>query len=240
MTRPAFTSAIKFMLAVALFLACSRSTAQDTEAKKQPEVPAAAVGAHPALANPALANEQAPEVFLVTFDTTRGPIQVEVHRAWSPSGADRLYNLVKIGFFNDVAFFRVISGFMAQFGIHGDPDISKHWSDANIADDPVMQSNKRGFLTYAMSGAPNSRSTQFFINYKDNVRLDSMGFAPIGQVISGMEVVDALYSGYGEGAPEGSGPDQMQVQMQGNIYLKSQFPKLDYIRSAAITERAAP
>jgi peptidyl-prolyl cis-trans isomerase A (cyclophilin A) len=226
----------KLTFAALLTLACSRSTAQDADTK--PVAPAPTAPAHhPALLNPALATARAPDTFWVTFETTRGAFTVEVQRASSPQGADRLFNLVQIGYFEDVAFFRVISGFMAQFGIHGDPMIAERWSDANIQDDPVIQSNKRGMLTYAMSSQLNSRSTQFFVNYKDNLSLDGMGFAPVGEVVRGMEVVDALYSGYGEGAPSGIGPDQMQVQLQGNIYLKSQFPKLDYIKRAVLSDK---
>lgn len=220
-----------------MLLACSRSTAQDAEAQPGAQPAAQADGRHPALMNPALAAERAPDTFWVVFETTKGEVVVEVQRAWSPHGADRLFNLVKIGYFEDVAFFRVIGGFMAQFGIHGDTSVSEKWSEANIADDPVIQSNKRGTLTFAMSSQPNSRSTQLFVNFKDNLRLDAMGFAPLGTVVRGMEVVDGLYSGYGEGAPQGAGPDQMQVQLQGNIYLRGQFPKLDYIKKATLAEK---
>src|ERR1700719_4133826 len=145
------------------------------------------------LANPAALNEQAPATYKVQFDTSKGPFVVEVHRDWSPNGADRFYNLVKNGFYDDVRFFRVISGFMVQFGINGDPKISAPWRSAQIKDDPVKQSNKRGFITFATSG-PNSRTTQVFINFGDNGRLDGMGFSSFGQVTTGMNVVDALYS----------------------------------------------
>ncbi len=158
---------------------------------------------------------------------------VEVHRDWAPNGADRFYNLVKNGFYNDTRFFRVISGFMVQFGINGDPKLSQVWRDANIKDDPVKASNKRGNITFATAG-PDTRTTQVFINFGNNAGLDDQGFAPFGQVISGMEVVDALYADYGEGAPRGDGPDQGLVQSQGNAYLKKDFPKLDYIKTATI------
>lgn len=197
-------------------------------------VPAQA-GDDTALMHPESATEQAPDVFKVVFDTTQGVIVVEVHREWAPLGADRLYNLVKIGFFDDVAFFRVIDGFMAQFGYHGDPAVIDVWKDAAIKDDPVVKSNKRGFVSFATSGA-NSRTTNLFINTADNTRLDSMGFAPIGQVIEGMKVVDALFSGYGEGAPRGMGPGQGRIRAEGNAYLKASFPKLDYIKSARIED----
>jgi peptidyl-prolyl cis-trans isomerase A (cyclophilin A) len=185
-------------------------------------------------AAPAFAqSEQAPPTYKVKFETSKGNFVVEVHRDWAPKGADRFYNLVKSGFYNDVRFFRVISGFMAQFGISGNPQTMTEWRDKPIQDDPVKQSNKRGMLTFAMAG-PNTRTTQVFISYADNSRLDDMGFSPIGQVVSGMDVVDKLYSGYGEGAPRGSGPSQGLLQQQGNAYLKKDFPKLDYIKKATI------
>jgi peptidyl-prolyl cis-trans isomerase A (cyclophilin A) len=185
------------------------------------------------LSNPASLNEKAPATYKVKFDTSKGSFVVEVHRDWAPNGADRFYNLVKNGFYNDARFFRVISGFMVQFGINGNPQISKVWRDANIKDDPVKASNKRGMITFATAG-PDTRTTQVFVNFGDNAGLDDQGFAPFGQVISGMEVVDALYAEYGEGAPQGGGPDQGLVQSQGNAYLKKDFPKLDYIKTATI------
>ena len=188
------------------------------------------------LKNPSLANAKAPETFKVKFTTTKGDFTLEVTRSWSPLGADRFYNLVKAGFFTDVAFFRVIEGFMVQFGIHGDPAVSAAWRGANIKDDAVVQSNKKGYVSYAMSG-PGTRTTQMFINYGNNVRLDGMGFSPFAEVTDGMDVVESIYSGYGEGAPSGMGPDQGSVQMQGNAYLKKDFPKLDYILRAVISEQ---
>jgi peptidyl-prolyl cis-trans isomerase A (cyclophilin A) len=185
------------------------------------------------LKNPALANAKAPETFKVKFTTTKGDFTMEATRAWSPLGADRFYNLVKAGFFTDVAFFRVIAGFMVQFGIHGDPAVSAAWRGANIKDDAVVQSNKKGYVSYAMAG-PGTRTTQMFINYADNARLDGMGFSPFARVTGGMDVVENIYSGYGEGAPSGMGPDQGGVQMKGNAYLKKDFPKMDYILSAEL------
>lgn len=185
------------------------------------------------LSNPASLNEKAPATYKVKFDTSKGAFVVEVHRDWAPNGADRFYNLVKNGFYNDARFFRVISGFMVQFGINGNPQLSKVWRDANIKDDPVKASNKRGMITFATAG-PDTRTTQVFINFGNNAGLDDQGFAPFGQVISGIEVVDSLYAEYGEGAPRGDGPDQGLVQSQGNAYLKNDFPKLDYIKSATI------
>ena len=190
---------------------------------------------NPALTDPSLANKTAPDQFKVEFDTTQGKFVVKVTRSWSPNGADRFYNLADIGYFEDIAFFRVIPNFMAQFGIHGDPDVSRAWRGASIQDDPVVQSNKRGYITYAKTGRPNSRTVQLFINFKDNGNLDRMGFAPFGEVVEGMDVVDAIYK-VGEGRPRGPGPGQQAIQARGNAYLKKDFPKLDYIKSAKIVE----
>jgi peptidyl-prolyl cis-trans isomerase A (cyclophilin A) len=185
------------------------------------------------LTNPAALTEKAPATFKVKFDTTKGAFVVEVHRDWAPNGADRFYNLVKNGFFNDTRFFRVVSGFMVQFGINGDPKVASAWRSAPIKDDPVSQSNKRGFITFATAG-PDTRTTQVFINFADNAALDRQGFSPFGQVISGMNVVDALNAEYGEGAPRGRGPDQGRIQAEGNAYLSRDFGKLDYIKKATI------
>ena len=185
------------------------------------------------LANPAALNEPAPATYNVQFDTSKGAFVVEVHRDWAPNGADRFYNLVKNGFFDSARFFRVISGFMVQFGINGDPKLSAVWREARIKDDPVKKSNARGAITFATAG-PDTRTTQVFINYADNSRLDGQGFAPFGTVTSGMDVVDKLYNGYGEGAPSGQGPAQDRIQREGNAYLTSQFSKLDYIKKATI------
>lgn len=177
--------------------------------------------------------ETAPESFKARFETTQGAFTIEVTRALAPVGADRFYNLVKAGYFTDIAFFRVIPGFMAQFGIHGDPKLATAWRPARIADDPVKSSNTRGAITFATSG-PHSRTTQLFINLGENRQLDGMGFSSFGKVIAGMDVVDKLNGEYGEGAPGGRGPAQMRVQSEGNVYLKKDFPNLDYIRSAGI------
>ncbi len=185
------------------------------------------------LSNPAALREQAPPVYKAKFDTTKGVFVIEVQRDWAPNGADRFYNLVKNGFYDNVRFFRVISGFMVQFGIHGDPKISAPWREAQLKDDPVKQSNKRGYITYAMAG-PNTRTSQVFINFGDNASLDSQGFSPFGRVVTGMEVVDKLNAEYGEGAPRGRGPDQSRMQMEGNAYLTKDFGRLDYVKKATI------
>ncbi len=223
--------------------AAAAAAVQPTAAPKaKPSAPAAkpAPSAPPTAARlltPAKATEEAPDTFKVKFETTKGVFIVQIHRAWAPTGVDRFYNLVKVGFFSDVAFFRVIAGFMAQFGIHGDPKVSTAWRSARITDDPVdssVASNTRGKLTFAMAG-PNTRTTQLFVSFADrNKRLDGMGFPPIGEIVDGMNVVDRIHSGYGEGAPRGRGPAQGRLQSEGNAYLKAEFPALDYIKSATI------
>ncbi len=183
---------------------------------------------------PAGATATAPATYKVKMETTKGDFVLELHRDWSPLGADRFYNLVKLGYFTDLAFFRVVKGFMVQFGIHGDPALNRVWRSATFADDPsAKHSNTRGMITFATAG-PNMRTTQVFINYGDNSRLDSMGLTPFGKVLSGMKVVDAIEGVYGEGAPQGRGPVQEGIQQQGNTYLKAQFPKLDYVKRATI------
>ncbi len=186
------------------------------------------------LMNPQNFTETAPDTYRARFQTSKGDFVIEVQRAWSPHGADRFYNLVKNGFYDDVRFFRVISGFMAQFGISGDPNLSAQWRTASILDDPVVESNTRGRVSFAMTGRPNSRTTQIFINFGDNSNLDTSGFAPFGDVVEGMDVVDQLHAGYGEGAPRGAGPDQGMIQQRGNDYLEADFPDLDYVISTTL------
>ena len=189
----------------------------------------------PNLLDPSTLRATAPATFQVKLATTKGDVVIQVNRAWAPRGADRFYNLVRSGFFTNVAFFRVISGFMAQFGMSPNPQIATAWRRADIQDDPPTQSNTRGKVTFAATGAPNSRSTQLFINYSDrNAFLDSMGFAPIGEVISGMDVVDMFYNGYGES------PNQGEIMNEGKAYLDREFPKLDFIKAATIVPLVAP
>lgn len=185
-----------------------------------------------ALLHPERATEKAPEKFRVRFETTKGAFVIEATRAWAPNGVDRLYNLVRIGYYNDVAFFRVLKGFVAQFGMHGEPKVMQRWASETIGDDPVAQSNRRGMVTFAAGQAPNTRSVQLFVNLADNPELDRMGFAPIAVVVEGMEVVDRLH-----GVPrnrEDLVPNQQLIAMGGNIYLRQDYPRLDYVRSAAI------
>jgi len=190
-----------------------------------------------ALLDPSLAEETAPDEFTVVLETTEGEVRIRVHRDWAPRGADRFYNLVRIGFYDDTAFYRVVRSpqpFMAQIGFHGDPAVDAAWRKVPIQDDPVKASNTRGMVTFAKTNAPNSRTTQIFINYADNSFLDGMGFAPFGEVVSGMEVVDELYAGYGEGAPRGRGPSQGRIAGEGDSYLREAFPELDRIVEATI------
>lgn len=184
--------------------------------------------ARPSLLNPASLHARAPEVFKAQFTTTKGDFVVEVHRDWAPLGADRFYNLVRNGFFNNTAFFRVVPGFMVQFGLAANPAVNKAWENANIKDDPVKQSNKRGMVTFAKTSLPNSRSTQVYINFGDNGGLDPQGFAPFGTVVEGMDVVDKIYPGYGER------PEQDKITDQGDAYIAKNFPMIDRIKMAKI------
>ena len=179
------------------------------------------------LRNPAALTEQAPARFEAAFDTSKGRFVIDVHREWAPIGADRFYNLVKHGFFDDVRFFRVIDGQLAQFGLHGDPAVQDAWRDAEVQDDPVKHGNTRGSVSFASRG-PNTRTTQLFINLRDNTAYDRLGFAPFAEVVTGMDVVDTLYSGYEER------PEQGLIDEQGNAYLTREFPNLDYVKTAAV------
>lgn len=217
--------------AVFALAACDKNTEHEQHA-----APAAApaqtmptAAANPALLSPETANEKAPELFKAKFATTKGDMVIEVRRAWSPNGADRFYNLVKTGYYDDTAFFRIVNGFMAQMGIHGDPAVNAKWRPATIQDDPSAgQSNKPGYVTFAKTGMPNSRTTQIFFNFGDNAFLDGQGFTPFGKVVEGAQVLGALNLEYGET------PDQGAIQSSGNAYLKANFPRLDYVKTARI------
>lgn len=191
----------------------------------------------PALLQPATLKLKAPAEFEVKFVTTAGEFTMNVTRAWAPNGADRFYNLVRHHFYDGAAFFRVLPGFMAQFGLSAYPQVSRAWEPASIKDDPVTQHNRRGYVSFAMAG-PNTRTTQIFINYRDNGNLDQSGFSPFALVTDGMDVVDKLYNGYGEGAPDGHGPGQDLIGNRGRAYLEKDFPKLDVIRTASIVPPA--
>jgi peptidyl-prolyl cis-trans isomerase A (cyclophilin A) len=192
-------------------------------------------GADPRLLrpDPAALAAPAPDSFKVAVESSKGNFTIVARRDWAPRGVDRFYHLVELGYFDEARFFRVLRGFMAQFGLHGDPRVNAAWEALSIPDDPVKQTNRRGTVSFAMAG-PNTRTTQLFINYNDNGNLDGMGFAPIGEVVEGMAVVDSLYANYGEGAPDGSGPDQTRIITQGNAYLTQNFPRLDFIRRARV------
>jgi peptidyl-prolyl cis-trans isomerase A (cyclophilin A) len=218
---------IHLLCALGLFAAVAIVQAEDAKKEEKPST------ASPGFTDPAKLTEKAPETFKAQFDTTKGKFTIEVTRSLSPNGADRFYNLVRSGYFKDVAFFRVVPGFMCQFGIHGDPNVSAKWRTAAIADDPVKGSNTRGTITFATAG-PNTRTTQLFINFGNNINLDGMGFSSFGKVTEGMDVVDKINGEYGDGPPYGSGPNQGRVQGEGNAYLKKDFPNLDYIKSATI------
>jgi peptidyl-prolyl cis-trans isomerase A (cyclophilin A) len=182
------------------------------------------------LKNPASLKETAPATYKANFDTSAGAIVIEVHRDWAPLAADRFYNLVKNGFFDNARFFRVVPNFMVQFGMNGDPAVTAAWQGATLKDEPTKESNKRGYVTFAKTGAPNSRGTQVFINFKDNGFLDGQGFAPFGQVVSGMDVAEKITSQYGES------PNQGRITAEGNAYLTKDFPKLDFIKKATIAK----
>jgi peptidyl-prolyl cis-trans isomerase A (cyclophilin A) len=239
-----------FMLAVlvlAVMAAAAWAAPQATSTTKKPAATTGhpTTGAHTSTApkstgsllNPASLKAQAPAVFTAKFTTTKGDFEIEVTRAWAPLGADRFYNLVKNHFFDNAAFFRVLPGFVVQFGISARPEVSRVWEPARITDDPVTQTNERGTVTFA-TGGPNTRTTQVFINLNNNANLDSMGFSPFGKVVSGMDVVDKFYSEYGEGAPSGNGPDQERLQHEGKAYLDKSFPLLDTIKTAVIVPPA--
>ena len=188
------------------------------------------------LKNPSQLSERAPDQFRARFDTSQGAFVIAVERAWAPLAADRFYNLVKNGFYNEARFFRVLSGFMAQFGLHADPSVQSAWTTANLEDEPVRKSNTRGFVSFTRESSPRSRYTMIFINFKDNSYLDADGFAPFGEVVSGMDVADRLYSGYGRQ----NVPDQRRIVREGNAYLLAEYPKLDFVKTAAIEAGSSP
>ena len=188
------------------------------------------------LKDPAQLNERAPDLFRARFDTSQGPFVIAVAREWAPLAADRFYNLVKNGFYDDARFFRVLDGFMVQFGLHADPDVQSPWRSANLKDEPVRKSNTRGVVSFTRESSPNSRYTMIFINYKDNSYLDADGFSPFGEVVAGMEIVDRLYSGYGRQ----NVPDQQRILREGNAYLLAEYPKLDFVKVATIEAGTPP
>ncbi len=183
--------------------------------------------------------EKAPDVFKVRFETTKGDFVIEVHKEWAPRGADHFYELVQNHFYDGARFFRVVRRYIVQFGINGDPKTQSLWGQMQIRDDPVKQSNKRGYVSYAKIG-PNSRTTQLFINLRDNVNLDKQGFAPFGKVTEGMDIIERFWSSYGEVAPRGAGPDPTRIELEGDAYLERSFPRLDKIIRAQVVHEPVP
>lgn len=222
------TATIVLSLTFAFLGACKKDRQEPTPPPEPAETSQAAKEAEerPRL-DPTLPSRKAPDEFRVRFETTKGTFVVEAHRSWSPRGVDRFYYLVKGGFYDDAAFFRVLPGFVVQFGLPSDPELSKAWRGAHLQDDPTQRSNERGTITFATSG-PNTRTTQLFINYANNTRLDHMGFTPFGEVIEGMDVVDSINAEYGEQ------PSQGRIINEGNAYLKREFPNMDYILTAKV------
>lgn len=230
-------------LAVAQDKPASSSQSSSSTAAKPPVHHAATAhpGTDPALFHPALMKAKAPDEFEVKFTTTKGDFVIKCTRAWAPNGADRFYNMVKHGYFTGVSFYRVVPNFIVQFGVSPNPKITAAFNSASIKDDPVKQHNTAGTVTYAMGG-PNTRSNQLFINYADNSgSLDASGFAPIGEVTSGMDVVKSFFSGYGEISDlGGSGPSQTRAMEGGKAYLDKNYPNLDSIKSTTIISQTPP
>jgi peptidyl-prolyl cis-trans isomerase A (cyclophilin A) len=236
---------------VVLIAACDKSPAPAKAPDAAPAAPAPVAAATPAEApeavpspptaailHPDAAKVEAagPDSFSVHVVTSRGKFDAIVRRDWAPKGSDRFYYLVSNYYFDGIRFFRVLPGFMAQFGMSGDTAVNRVWKDKSFADDPVKRSNTRGMLTFANRGSPGTRANQLFINFGNNAQLDAMFFAPIGEVTKGMDVVESLFNGYGEGAPGGAGPDQTRINNEGNSYLTKDFPKLDYIVTARVSQ----
>lgn len=214
-----------WMLALAAMAQTPSSKAPASKAA--PKVAAKAKGAD--LLNPSSLRLKPPAVFITRLETTKGNIDIRVVRNWAPNGVERFYNLVMAGFYDNNYFFRALD-FMVQFGIPSRPEVAKAWDDRTIFDDRVIQSNKRGFVTFASTGQPNSRSTQIFINKLDrNSYLDALKFAPFGEVVAGMEVVDQIYTGYGEDSNR-----QYEITNEGEAFIKKYFPRLDRIIKASV------
>lgn len=212
------------MVLLPLIASCSGDTSQQNAADID------------ALLDPSAAvwQESAPDTFTVAFETTKGTFSTQVVREWAPIGADQFYNLVRNGFYDDSRFYRTVPGFIVQFGLPGNPEVTPHWLDATMDDDPVQASNVRGTIAYAMTG-PGTRTTQVYISLVDNTRLDEQGFAPFGRIVEGMDVVDRLYGGYGENAGGGlRRGDQSRIYAEGNEHLDRDFPELDELIRATV------
>jgi peptidyl-prolyl cis-trans isomerase A (cyclophilin A) len=219
-------------IALVLLAAACSGASPDTAADAQPPGAPTAASALLTPDSAALA-APAPDSFAVVLQTSKGEVEIRVRRAWAPLGAARVHYLATHGFFDGARFFRVLPGFVVQFGLSGNPDVDQAWDQRRLPDEPRTQSNRRGTLVFATAG-PDTRTTQLFVNLVDNARLDEMGFTPVGEVVRGMDVLEQLYDGYGEGAPNGAGPDQGRILRDGNRYLRADFPKLDTIAVAAV------
>ena len=220
----------RLLIPPALLLACAFASCGDARSPADETTTADAALLTP---DPTALSAPAPDSFAVVVMTSEGEVEIRVRRAWAPLGADRLHYLAQHGFFSGARFFRVLPGFIAQFGLSGIPAVDEAFERQAFADDPIRTGNRRGTVVFATAG-PNTRTTQLFVNLADNAQLDGMGFAPIGEVVRGMEVVERLHAGYGEGAPYGPGPDQGRIMREGNRYLRSAFPELDSIASVAL------
>ena len=231
-------SSFALLVAASLVGGCGGGEPQEEAPAQEPAPAEQAVPADSPLLTPANLTETAPETYQVRFETSAGPIVVQVNRAWSPNGADRFYNLVKNGYYDDTRFYRVVEGFMAQFGLKGVPAIDQAWRDAKFPDDPFTQSNRRGTITFAHAGT-DTRTTQVFFNFKDNTHLDESGFTPFGEVVEGLDVMDKIYAGYGELPPAGNGPDYAKAWVQGNKYLDENFPEMSKVNTATLVQAGA-
>ena len=231
------SSTFALLVAASLVGACGGGEPKE-ETPAQAEEAAPAVDPSSPLLTPATLAESAPETYRVRFETSVGAIVVQVNKAWSPNGADRFYNLVKNGYYDDTRFYRVVEGFMAQFGLKGVNAIDQAWRDATFPDDPFTQSNRRGTITFAHAGA-DTRTTQVFFNFKDNAHLDESGFTPFGEIVEGLDVLDRVYAGYGELPPAGKGPDYAKAWVQGNKYLDENFPEMTKVVSATLEVEGA-
>jgi peptidyl-prolyl cis-trans isomerase A (cyclophilin A) len=223
--RPIFLALRPLALALLLAVGCG-GEASEEEASGPPPNP---------LLQPRSFQETAPATYQVRLETTQGDILLGVTREWAPLAADRFYNLVKAGYYDGIAFHRVLDDFVAEWGIHGDPWVNAAWRQALMVDEPVTQSNTRGRVTFSKN-TPNSRTVQVFINLKDNSSLDGQGFSPFGEVVEGMDVVGSLYSEYGDGPPRGDGVYQAMAIARGDEYLNEEFPLLDRIERAVLVE----
>jgi peptidyl-prolyl cis-trans isomerase A (cyclophilin A) len=225
--KNAFLASSMLILAVGAAALAQTKSAPKPAASKSATKAKAKAG--PNLLDPSTLNAKAPPVYLVKLNTTKGPIVIRVTKSWAPTGADRFYNLIRAGFYNNNYIFRSTKQF-AQFGIPARPELSRVWMEHTMLDDRPIQSNKRAMITFASTGDKNSRSVQVFINKVDNTYLDSLGFPAFGEVIEGLDVLDMLYSGYGETVTDKQG----EIMNQGNAYLEKNFPRLDKITTAVI------